>query len=257
MNNKQYRLRELLNTSTGRSLIIDASNGLTLGPLAGLEHFSEAISEILPWTDGIVTSPGQSRNLATRTREDAALLVSGDWTNAFRGDDFVLPPEHISYLSLLTAGDALDLGANALVIHFLLGYAEEIDAQCLRQVVQLAFEGSAVGMPLLVDVHISGPRVVLRSKAIELGVSYALEGGADGIAIPWSGVPSFRDIQTMAAGVPLWVKPDTVDAHAPELLEMYAEGATGFWLDERIFATDDPTGSVQAFHELLHQPAEV
>ena len=63
-------------------------------------------------------------------------------------------------------------------------------------------------MPLIVNVHPIGPRVVLRSKAIELGVSYALEGGADGVAIPWPGGASFVDIQTMAAEVPVWVKPE-------------------------------------------------
>lgn len=257
MSSKQYRLQELIDPLDGRSLIVDTSNGLSLGPLAGLENFSEAVAPILPWADGIVTSPGQSRNLPTRVRTDAALLVSGDWTNAFRGSDFVLPPEHIHYLPLLDAAAALDLGANALVIHFLLGHEESIDAQCLNQVVQRAIEGTAVGMPLIVDVHPIGPRVVLRPKAIELGVSYALEGGADGIAIPWPGAKSFADICTMTAGAPLWIKPSTLDAQAVDLSQIVSEGAAGFWLDERLFATADPLERIQAFHRLVHQAVEV
>ena len=257
MNSKQYRLQELIDPLDGRSLVVDTSNGLSLGPLSGLEQFSEAVSLILPWADGIVTSPGQSRNLLARTRTDAALLVSGDWTNAFRSQDFVLPPEHINYIPLLDAAAALDLGATALVMHFLLGHKETIDAQCLRRVVQLAIEGTAVGMPLIVNVHPIGPRVVLLPKAIELGVSYALEGGADGIAIPWPGANAFADIRTMADGVPVWIKPDTFDAQAPDLAEMLATGATGFWLDERLFANDRTLESIQAFHSLIHQAVEV
>ncbi|MCK4897723.1 MAG: hypothetical protein KAS38_03010, partial [Anaerolineales bacterium] len=121
MNNKLYRLRELVNPIDGRSLVVDTSNGLVLGALPGLEQFGEAVSPLLPLLDGIVTSPGQARNLNTRTRQEAALLVRADWTNALRGDDFVLPPENIEYISLLDPSDALDLGANALVMHFILG----------------------------------------------------------------------------------------------------------------------------------------
>ena len=195
MISKRYRLQELINPRDGRSLVVDTSNGLSLGALPGLESYEEAVTPLLPWVDGVVASPGQSRFLMTRSKQDAGLLICADWTNAFRDRSFVLPPEHIHYLPLIDAADALDLGANALVMQFLLGHEETIDAHCLKRVVQLAMQGSSIGMPLIVDVHPIGPRVVLRPKAIELGVSYALEGGADGIAIPWPGGASFADIR--------------------------------------------------------------
>ena len=257
MISKRYRLQELINPADGRSLVVDTSNGLSLGALPGLEDYTEAVTPVLPLVDGIVASPGQSRNLMSRSRTDAGLLICGDWTNAFRDQDFVLPTEHIQYLPLINAGDALDLGATALVMQFLLGHEETIDADCIRRVVQLALEGSTVGMPLIVNVHPIGPRVVLMSKAIELGVSYALEGGADGIAVPWPGGASFVDIQTMAAEVPVWVKPQSSDAAAPQLAEMLAAGVTNLWLDEQVFATDDPLQTVQAFAALVHEPVEV
>ena len=166
-----------------------------LGALPGLEHFEEAVRSLLPLLDGIVTSPGQARKLGSRTRQDAALLIRADWTNALRGQDFVLPPETIQYVPLLGPTDALDLGANALVMHFILGHEEEIETRCLQRVVNLALEGLNLGMPLLVDVQPIGPRVVLMNKAIELGVSYALEGGADGVIVPWPGTQSFKTIQ--------------------------------------------------------------
>ena len=58
MSSKQYRLQELVNPSSGLSLVVDTSNGLSLGALPGLENFEEAVSPVLPWADGIVTSPG-------------------------------------------------------------------------------------------------------------------------------------------------------------------------------------------------------
>ena len=257
MSNKQYRLQELINPHSGHSLVIDTSNGLSLGALPGLEDFEKAVTPLLPWADGVVTSPGQSRRLAKRTRKDAALLVSGDWTNAYRGQDFVLPPEHINYIPLLKASDARDLGASALVLHFLLGHEESIDAQCLQQVVQLALEGTSAGMPLIVDVKPIGPRVRLRSKAIELGVSYALEGGADGVVIPWPGDVSLTDILTMTVGVPLWVQPQNIDLDAAEVVERLQAGVTGFWLDERLFAAGRPEEVVRDYHTLHHKAVEV
>jgi DhnA family fructose-bisphosphate aldolase class Ia len=256
MEHKQYRLKELLNPGDERSLVVDSSNGLALGALPGLEHFSEALNPLLPLLDGIITSPGQARNLGIRTRKDAALLVRADWTNALRSDDFVLPSENIEYLPLLDVGDALDLGANALVMHFILGHEEEIEAQCLKRAVSLALDGLSQGMPLIVDVQPIGPRVVLLNKAIELGVSYALESGADGIAIPWPGTASFKTIQAMCSGLPVWVKPASLEAEAPELAEALELGAVGFWLDERIFVDDDPAVTLQALQALVHTPAE-
>jgi DhnA family fructose-bisphosphate aldolase class Ia len=256
MNNKQYRLKELFNPADGRSLVVDTSNGLALGAMPGLEQYGKAVNPLLPLLDGIVTSPGQARNLGTRTCQDAALLVRADWTNALRGNDFVLPPENIEYLSLLGPNDALDLGANALVMHFILGHHEQIETQCLKQVVNLALDGLSLGMPLIVDVQPIGPRVVLMSKAIELGVSYALEGGADGVAVPWPGVESFETIQSMCSGMPLWVKPGGLEADAPNLAEALELGAVGFWLDEGVFAVDDPFVILQTLRTLVHAPLD-
>jgi len=257
MNNKLYRLRELVNPADGRSLVVDTSNGLVLGALPGLEQFTESVCPLLPLLDGIVTSPGQARNLGTRTRQEAALLLRADWTNALRGDDFVLPPENIQYIPLLDPADALDLGASALVMHFILGHEEEIEAQCLQRVVSLALEGLNLGMPLIVDVQPIGPRVVLLNKAIELGVSYAIEGGADGIVIPWPGAQSFENIQAMSTSLPVWVKPGWLDPDGPEMAEALQLGAAGFWLDESLFAVDDPAAVLEAIKARLHAPVGV
>ena len=257
MISKRYRLHELINPADGRSLVVDTSRGLSLGALPGLEDYAGAVTPLLPLIDGIVAGPGQSRKLMDRSRHDAGLLVSGDWTNAFRDEDFVLPPEHIKYIPLLDAAGALDIGASALVTNFLLGHEETIDAACIKRVVQLALEGSACGMPIIVNVFPIGPRVVLPSKAIELGVSYALEGGADGVAIPWPGGASFVDIQTMAGDVPVWIKPQSADPAAPEIEEMLTAGAANLWLDESVFAADDPVGTILAFSGLVHEGVEV
>ncbi len=263
MDTKLYRLREFIRPADGRSLIADTSAGLSLGALPGLEDFSAAAGSALPLLDGLVVSPGQARRLSGRTRRDAALLVRADWTNALRGADFVLPPETIAYLPLVEPAAALDLGASALVVDFLLGHEEHVEAACLRLIVRLALEGARVGMPLVVDVRPIGPRGVLYNKAVELGVSYAFESGADGVAVPWPGAESFETILKLAAGSPVWVRPDLSGIEAAAgaaglaaLQEPLALGAAGLWLGAQVFARDDPPALFAALGGLVHRPAQ-
>lgn len=252
MNSKTYHLREFINPADGRSIVVDTSAGLSLGPLPGLEHFMESVSPILPVADGLIASPGQSRKILGRTRQDAALLMRADWTNALRSSNFVLPPETIIHIPMFSPRDGLDLGVSALVVYFLLGHEEQIEAGCLKTTVQFAIQGGEVGIPLIVDVQPVGPRVVMRDKAIELGVSYALEAGADGIAVPWPGRNSFEMILAMSAEVPVWVKPSSLDAIPSELDEALALGGVGLWLDERLFTHPDPIGLLKTCTTRIH-----
>ena len=251
MDNKAYRLREFIKPSDGHSLVLDTSAGLSLGVLPGLENFSKAVFPMLSQVDGVVASPGQSRRLLGRTHDQAAVLVRADWTNALRGPDFVLHPESTSLIPLIEPVDALDLGTSGLVMSFLLGYEEQIEADCLRVTVQLSLQGSQAGVPIISDIRPTGLRVVLRAKAIELGVSYALESGVDGIALPWPGQHSFETIVTMASGIPLWIKPTEIQGGS-ELEAALDLGAAGFWLDDRLFAEPDPIALVAGFYNQVH-----
>jgi DhnA family fructose-bisphosphate aldolase class Ia len=261
MDSKSYRLCEFINQADKRSLVLDTSGGLALGALPGLECFSTALEPLLPLIDGLVASPGQAPRLIESTRRSGLvvpLLVRADWTNAIRPQDFVLPPETIHRVLLLDPSQGLELGASALVLHFLLGHEETIEAGCLRDAVQLAIQGSQVGIPLIIDVQPLGPRIVLRSQAIALGVSYAIEAGADGVVVPWPGQETLRIILGMAAGSPVWIKPSGAQENHNLLADALSLGATGVWLDERAlysapFSVLDTAGTVQALRAVVHQ----
>lgn len=113
-------------------------------------------------------------------------------------------------------------------------------------------DGAEKGLPLVVDVQPVGPRVVLRSKAIELGVSYALEGGASGIVVPWPGRDSFQTILQMTGDQPVWLAPASLDLDSAEIGNALDLGAAGIWLDDRMFAEPDPAAVAQAFGERVH-----
>jgi DhnA family fructose-bisphosphate aldolase class Ia len=255
MDGKLYRLREFIRSDDAHCLIVDASGGLALGVLPGLDDFGAATRSILPVVDGLVCSPGQLRRIANRTRGEASLLVRMEWTNTLRGSDFVLPPAVTKRVPLLTAQDALDLGATAMVTTFLLGYEEEVEGACLKQVVQWALDGSALGLPLIVEVRATGPRVSNPHKAIELGASYALEGGADAIVVPYPGKKSLEAIAAMVS-VPWLIKPTHIEGAAAELSEAIELGGAGAWFDHAVFARSNPLDVLQEFAARLHQPVE-
>lgn len=251
MQGLDYRLNEFLLPTDQRGLLIDTSAGMVLGALAGLEDFAAGVRPLLPIADGIVCGPGQLRRLAGAQMQDAGLLVRMDWTNTLRGPDFVLPPEHPTRFPIFSAQDALDFGAVGMVITFLLGYEEDVEAGCLKNTVTLALEGKAVGLPLVVEVRPTGPRVSLPAKAVELGASYALEGGADVIVVPYPGRAPLQTIAEMLS-VPWLIKPTHLDHAAGELDVALGLGASGIWLDHQLFAHSDPTGTAQSMRQQLH-----
>jgi DhnA family fructose-bisphosphate aldolase class Ia len=256
MDGKLLRLREFIRAEDEHSLIVDTSGGLSLGALPGLEDFGAATRPVLSIADGLVCSPGQLRRIANRTRGEASLLARVDWTNTLRGSDFVLPPAGVQRLPLLTVQDALDLGATAMVSSFLLGYEEEVEATCLHDTVQWALAGNALGLPLIVEVRATGPRVSIRDKAIELGASYALEGGADVIVLQYPGRKSLETIAAMVS-VPWLIKPSQVEHAIAELSEAIGLGCTGLWLDHGVFARADAINMLQDFAAQVHQPIKI
>ena len=167
---------------------------------------------------------------------------------------FYLPPAHPKRVSLLSAKDASDLGACGMVISFLLGYEEEVEAACMRDTVQLALEGKALGLPLVVEVRPTGSRVSLYGKAVELGASYALEGGADVIVIPNPGKESLKTVAAFVS-VPWLVKTNGLAA-AEELATVLALGGAGLWLDHTVFEQPDPAGQLKNLHCQLHPALE-
>lgn len=251
MNGLSYRLQEFIRPQDGHSLVVDTSASLSLGVLPGLERFNEGVHTLLSRVDGLVCSPGMLQRLTGLTRDEAGLLVRVDWTNVLRPSDFVLPVTTPRRVPILSAKDALDLGASAMVCSFLLGYEEELEAACLYSIVQLALTGKQLGIPLVVEVQPSGPRVSLPDKAVELGASYALEGGADVIVVPY---PGPKSLETLAAfiSVPWLVKPTSLESAAEQMESLLECGGAGLWLDHNLLALPDPAGFVAPLVAHLH-----
>mgnify|MGYP005842408507 CR=1 FL=1 len=245
-----------------KSLLADISLPGALGPLPGMETPAEAVKALAPRVDGLIVNPGVAETFADAFvgKLGAAPLVRLDWTNAVRPADFVLPPAHVRRIALGAAEDALELGACAAVASFLLGYDEDFEAASIQSISFLARACERLSLPLLVDLRPIGPKIepAKFDSAVQLGVSFMVEGGADAISIPlprktpalkllldFSPAPLFLQVEDAAA-----LKHEDAGAYLAAL----EIGCAGLALDSRALA--DPVGAAEAAHALLSRAAE-
>ena len=191
--------------------MVDATLPGALGPLPGLESPSQLVEHLAPLAEGLILNPGLAERYADRFvgKRGAALLVRLDWTNVMRPDDFALPLHTPQRVSLATPLDAVQVGATAGVMNLLLGYDEDFEAHNIQAIAFFCRESVRISLPLLADIHLVGPKIDLtkRDGAIELGVSFMVEAGTDGIILP---LPSTKALRLLLdyAPVPLFVRVD-------------------------------------------------
>jgi len=160
-----------------------------LGAIPGLENLKSKLSEVSKLVDGIILSSGQVDRLADilKGKLSPSLIIRSDWTNAYRGEDYVLPATELKYTLIVNPEDALKLGADALAAYYIVGYdkdeEEPFNMKCLSS---LARSSNEYGLPLLVQVLPVGSRVTKENyeDCVKLGVRQAVEVGGDIIAAP-------------------------------------------------------------------------
>lgn len=205
---KSLRLAEFWREGQ-RSLLIDATLPAALGPLPGLEAPARLVESLAPLADGLILNPGLAERHAERFggRLGAAPLVRLDWANIHRPADFALPPRNPQRVMLATPTDAVQIGACAAVVSLLLGYDEDFEAHNIQSISFASRECTRVSLPLLADVHLTGPKIdpARFDSALELGVSFMVEAGADGIFLPLPGPQALRLLLNYSP-VPLFIR---------------------------------------------------
>jgi len=189
---KELRISEFVDQDDKRSVILQASQGLMLGPL-GDEGLDEALERLTrAGVDGIIMSRGLADRYSRifRGRDSPAMIMSLDWTNAFRGSDHPLPMMRLEHLVLTTVEDALTLGASGVSAHFFVGYEkDEYEARNFESLAAICRECDDLEVPLLVQAIPVGERVVKENYANSLALAsrMAVEAGSDIVAVPYAG----------------------------------------------------------------------
>lgn len=185
---KNLRMAEFINPVDGKSLIIDTSLAGSNGYRGELINAKKVIPEVAQYADGIVLNPGQLEKVSQYLpgKGGATPIMRLDWTNAFRGVSYPLPVSRVERVMIASPDDGLCLGANAVIMHLLLGFDEDIEAENIADIASCARKCSEINMPFIVDLQLVGPKVNSEntSGVIKLGSGFMVEGGVDGLIIP-------------------------------------------------------------------------
>jgi class I fructose-bisphosphate aldolase len=260
----QARMDRLFNRrGDGRAVCVAADHGYmsdVTPNVVRLRSITEAV--IRGGVDGILMSPGQAHRLAPlfQGRDGPALIVRADWMNMPRlGSSNVtnaVPQKRLLHQKVLTAEQALALGATAITIYLFLGYDDAMEAGVVASAAKFVSECRRAGLPCIMEPLAFGPHATGAAtvEILTLGARLCVELGADALKIPYTGdVESFARLVAVS-GVPVLVLGGARSDNERDALELFAEGLEagchGCLMGRNVTKSPDP-------ERLLHQMVQV
>lgn len=263
----QARMDRLFNRhGDGHAVCVAADHGYmsdVTPNVVNLRATTEAI--IAGGVDGILLAPGQAMRLAPlfQGRNGPALIVRADWMNMPRlGTSNVtnaVPQRLLLNEKVITAEQALSLGATAITIYLFLGYSDKIEAIGIDKCAKFVNECRKAALPCIIEPLAYGGQVTGANmvEILTLGARMAVEIGADALKIPYTGdVESFRNLIDVS-GVPTLVLGGARSDNERDALELYAEaqeaGASGCLMGRNVTKSPDPKALIEQFSNIAHQ----
>ena len=260
------RLDRLFNRhGDGRAVCVAADHGYmsdVTTNVINLRPVTEAV--IQGGVDGILLSPGQAMRLAPffQGRDGPALILRADWMNMPRlGTSNVanaVPQRLLYHQKVVTARQALQLGASAITIYLFLGYDDRVEATGIEVCARFVSECRQAGLPCIIEPLAYGGQVTGANlvEILTLGARMAVEIGADALKIPYTGdVDSFRRLVDVS-GVPVLVLGGARSDYERDALELFAEGldagAAGCLMGRNVTKSPDPQHMVEQLCGIAH-----
>jgi DhnA family fructose-bisphosphate aldolase class Ia/Fe-S-cluster-containing hydrogenase component 2 len=263
----KIRLERLFNRhGDGRAVCVAADHGYmsdVTENVTRLRSITEAV--IRGGADGILVSPGQAIRMAPlfQGRNGPALIVRADWMNMPRlGSSNVtnaVPQRRLLHQKVLTAEQALALGATAITIYLFIGYDDEVEAKGIESCACFASECRKAGLPCIMEPiayggQVTGTNIV---DLLTLGARTCVELGADALKIPYTGdVETFSRLVKVSQ-VPVLVLGGARSPNDRDALELFAEGLEagchGCLMGRNVTKAPDPEQLVRQLGLIAHQ----
>jgi len=261
---KSIRLSNIIDPDDGKCVMLAADHNFLVGPIRGLENVENTLKIALKGKlDAVMLSPGQAKRLSYMFgwRGAPALVVRGDWSNAFRERIYTLPTRKTQEIIIASPKDLISLGAAGAVVYFFTGYGDENEEiRHYERLKSFLKECEKVSLPCLVTVVPMGERVTGSNfvSLLETGVRVAVEAGADILEVPYTqDVDSFRKIVNAAKGVPVLCaggpKAATLRDSLEVIIELLEAGASGVVFGRQVFQSEDPAKYLNMLYALIHE----
>jgi len=257
------RLSRIVDPRDNKAIIVAADHGMMLGPILGAAHLEQTLAKVVEGKpDGILMSPGQAERLSHffHGQSSPALLIRGDWTNAFRDRTYTLPARSTQFCRVTSVKRAVRLGADAVTIYLFIGYQDKKQERShLEQARQFRHECDEFGIPLVIEPIPMGPRVTKTNyhELIRTSVELAVGVGADALKVPYTGDPeTFSSVIEAAKGVPVLMLGGSKAFSDREPLEAVEEalsvGASGVVFGRNVIQSSNPAQTLGLIRQVVH-----
>lgn len=263
----QNRMDRLFNRfGDGRAVCVAADHGYMSDVTQNVVNLRSILKEIIEGgVDGILLSPGQAKRLSGYFlgRDGPALIIRADWMNMPRlGTSNVansVPQRKLIHQKVVTAEQALELGATAITIYLFLGYSDDVERDGIEVCAKFAGECREVGLPCIMEPLAVGGKVTGANivDILTLGARMCVEIGADALKIPYTGdVDTFKKLVDIA-GIPVLVLGGARSDNERDALELFAEGlqagGNGCLLGRNVTKSPDPQHLIKQLCGIAHK----
>ncbi|HEU24941.1 MAG TPA: fructose-bisphosphate aldolase [Mesoaciditoga lauensis] len=266
MNVKELRISRILNSKSGKSVIIPIDHGIVMGNVEGLEDPLKILKQLIDiGIDGTLLSPGIGKiSLDLFASKDApGRILTADiplLSTVPGGSGEVVGHEIIADVEF-----ALRYNFDIVKVLLPWGEREHVQMESVRVISDLANECDRWNMPLMVEPVLWGEAIPKEKrndpKIIEHASRMALEMGADILKIPYTGNKSeFKDLVNNLK-VPVFIlggpKMDSIEGVLRVAKESIEAGAKGIVFGRNVWQNPKMKDLVRALKMIVHDNAEI
>jgi class I fructose-bisphosphate aldolase len=262
MSGKLVRLGRLFDPASGRSLVVPADHGMTLGAVAGLEEPRLLLQRLEGLkVDATLIGPGVARDtadlFARRSAPARILTLDLPLLSSVPGEK----GEVRAYALVASVQDALRLGVECVKVLLVWGVEPAVQMENLRVIAALARECETSEIPLMVEPVLWGAAIPEARRADPVLVAnacrIAVELGADVIKGPY--VADQEALATLVRRTPVPVVllggPRLDDARAvlDIAVNSMRAGVRGIVFGRNVFQRSDADAMIRALWAIVHE----
>jgi len=249
MNGKQLRIRRIIDSKTGKTVIVPMDHGVSLGPVKGICTINDSIRKVgLGGATCIVVHKGIANQLNKEIMGSMGLILHVSASTSLWNE-----PHRKAVVG--DVKDAIKLGADAVSIHINLGGRYE--NEMLAQMGEISSQCIEMGMPLLAMIYPRGENVKSQFdvEAVKNCARVGAELGADIVKTNYTGdLESFKEvvkgchIPVVIAGGP---KMDSDESLLNMVRDAMEAGASGISIGRNVFQHNNITDITKKLADIV------
>lgn len=257
---KETRLRRILRSDTGRSLIVPIDDSLMYGPFAGLAdlpHKLEQIASARP--DAILSFEGAIRQNIDRLSNIPFILNLTAST---------VLSSHTRKVLISDAKHALSLGATGVAVH--VNVSSQYESEMIGSLGKVSKDCREFGLPLVAIMYprresdgvddnydeLKSGNLEEYAKLVAHASRIGAELGADIIKTQYTGsISSFQTVVEACSGVPVVIAGGPILSQKDALFKAYEAiqaGASGVSFGRNVFNRNDSSAFIRLLKEIVH-----